>query len=257
MRPELTPRFVQPAFVPSHVRRRAVRPVVSGIRSLIVASAMCLALVVYGSSAHAQDASEARAGLIRIEWPGGTLEEFVKAVQATSPKPWVNVVLLADDAASASVRPVRIPPMSVRDVTPTTLFRSLVYMAPTGYEVFVNVTEDTTDDAVIATEPIITIRARRTVGAAEAAAKAAQPSVVVIDLSVYLLSADGENIEGGPAKERLDRLMDAIGAALALDDRPVVAAQLRIHAPTGLLFVKGDEVQVSLVNEVINCIAGQ
>ena len=147
--------------------------------------------------------------------------------------------------------------MSVRDVTPTTLFRSLVYMAPTGYEVFVNVTEDTTDDAVIATEPIITIRARRTVGAAEDAAKAAQPSVVVIDLSVYLLSADGENIEGGPAKERLDRLMDAVGAALALDDRPVVAAQLRIHAPTGLLFVKGDEGQVSLVNEVINCIAGQ
>ena len=257
MRPELTPRFVQPAFVPSHVRRRAVRPVVSGIRSLIVASAMCLALVVYGSSAHAQDASEARAGLIRIEWPGGTLEEFVKAVQATSPKPWVNVVLLADDAASASVRPVRIPPMSVRDVAPTTLFRSLVHMAPTGCEILVNVTEDTTDDAVIATEPIITIRARRVVGAAEAAAKAAQPSVVVIDLSVYLLSADGENIEGGPAKERLDRLMDAIGAALALDDRPVVAAQLRIHAPTGLLFVKGDEGQVSLVNEVINCIVGQ
>lgn len=218
---------------------------------------MCLALVVYGSSAHAQDASEARAGLIRIEWPGGTLEEFVKAVQATSPKPWVNVVLLADDAASASVRPVRIPPMSVRDVAPTTLFRSLVHMAPTGYEVLVNVTEDTTDDAVIATEPIITIRARRTVDTAEAAAKAAQPSVVVIDLSVYLLSADGENIEGGPAKERLDRLMDAVGAALALDDRPVVAAQLRIHAPTGLLFVKGDEGQVSLVNEVISCIAGQ
>ena len=257
MRPELTPRFVQPAFVPSHVRRRGVRPVVSGIRSLIVASAMCLALVVYGSSAHAQDASEARAGLIRIEWPGGTLEEFVKAVQATSPKPWVNVVLLADDAASASVRPVRIPPMSVRDVAPTTLFRSLVHMAPTGCEILVNVTEDTTDDAVIATEPIITIRARRTVGAAEAAAKAAQQSVVVIDLSVYLLSADGENIEGGPAKERLDRLMDAVGAALALDDRPVVAAQLRIHAPTGLLFVKGDEGQVSLVNEVINCIVGQ
>lgn len=257
MRPELTPRFVQPAFVPSHVRRRAVRPVVSGIRSLIVASAMCLALVVYGSSAHAQDASEARAGLIRIEWPGGTLEEFVKAVQATSPKPWVNVVLLADDAASASVRPVRIPPMSVRDVAPTTLFRSLVHMAPTGCEILVNVTEDTTDDAVIATEPIITIQARRVVGATEAAAKAAQPSVVVIDLSVYLLSADGENIESGPAKKALDRLMDAIGAALTLDDRPVVAAQLRIHAPTGLLFVKGDEVQVSLVNEVINCIAGQ
>jgi hypothetical protein len=51
--------------------------------------------------------------------------------------------------------------------------------------------------------------------------------------------------------------MDAVGAALALDDRPVVAAQLRIHAPTGLLFVKGDEGQVSLVNEVIDRIVGQ
>lgn len=257
MRPELAPRFVQSAFVPDRVRQRAVRPVLAGIRALIVASAMCLAPVVFGSSAQAQDASETRAGLIRIEWPGGTLEEFVKAVQATSAQPAVNVVLVADDADSGSARSVRIPPMSVRDVAPTTLFRSLVYMAPTGCEILVNVTEDRTDDAVIATEPIITIRARRVVGAAEAAAKAAQPSVVVIDLHVYLLSADGENIESAPAKKALDRLMDAIGAALTLDDRPVVAAQLRIHAPTGLLFVKGDEVQVSLVNEVINCIVGQ
>ena len=210
-------------------------------------------------------ASEARAGLIRLDWAGGTLQDFVKAVQGMAPQQPVNVVLL-DDAAA--VNAVKIAPISVRDVTPTALFRSLVHLAPEGSQLIVTVTGDMAAaagdaesgarDAGRATgAPIITIRARRTVGAAEAAAKAAQPSVVVIDLSVYLLSADGGNIEGAPAKERLDRLMDAVGAALALDDRPVVAAQLRIHAPTGLLFVKGDEVQVSLVNEVINCIAGQ
>ena len=210
-------------------------------------------------------ASEARAGLIRLDWAGGTLQDFVKAVQGMAPQQPVNVVLL-DDAAA--VNAVKIAPISVRDVTPTALFRSLVHLAPEGSQLIVTVTGDMAAaagdaepgarDAGRATgAPIITIRARRTVGAAEAAAKAAQPSVVVIDLSVYLLSADGGNIEGAPAKERLDRLMDAVGAALALDDRPVVAAQLRIHAPTGLLFVKGDEGQVSLVNEVINCIVGQ
>ena len=210
-------------------------------------------------------ASEARAGLIRLDWAGGTLQDFVKAVQGMAPQQPVNVVLL-DDAAA--VNAVKIAPISVRDVTPTALFRSLVHLAPEGSQLIVTVTGDTAAaagdaepgarDAGRATgAPIITIRARRTVGAAEAAAKAAQPSVVVIDLYLYLRSDDGENIEGGPAKERLDRLMDAVGAALTLDDRPVVAAQLRIHAPTGLLFVKGDEVQVSLVNEVINCIAGQ
>ena len=210
-------------------------------------------------------ASEARAGLIRLDWAGGTLQDFVKAVQGMAPQQPVNVVLLDDDAA---VNAVKIAPISVRDVTPTALFRSLVHLAPEGSQLIVTVTGDMAAaagdaepgarDAGRATgAPIITIRARRTVGAAEAAAKAAQPSVVVIDLYVYLLGDDGENIEGGPAKERLDRLMDAVGAALTLDDRPVVAAQLRIHAPTGLLFVKGDEVQVSLVNEVINCIAGQ
>ena len=210
-------------------------------------------------------ASEARAGLIRLDWAGGTLQDFVKAVQGMAPQQPVNVVLL-DDAAA--VNAVKIAPISVRDVTPTALFRSLVHLAPEGSQLIVTVTGDMAAaagdaepgarDAGRATgAPIITIRARRTVGAAEAAAKAAQPSVVVIDLSVYLLSADGENIESDPAKKALDRLMDAIGAALALDDRPVVAAQLRIHAPTGLLFVKGDEGQVSLVNEVINCIAGQ
>ena len=210
-------------------------------------------------------ASEARAGLIRLDWAGGTLQDFVKAVQGMAPQQPVNVVLL-DDAAA--VNAVKIAPISVRDVTPTALFRSLVHLAPEGSQLIVTVTGDMAAaagdaepgarDAGRATgAPIITIRARRTVGAAEAAAKAAQPSVVVIDLSVYLLSADGENIESDPAKKALDRLMDAVGAALALDDRPVVAAQLRIHAPTGLLFVKGDEGQVSLVNEVINCIVGQ
>ena len=209
-------------------------------------------------------ASEARAGLIRLDWAGGTLQDFVKAVQGMAPQQPVNVVLL-DDAAA--VNAVKIAPISVRDVTPTALFRSLVHLAPEGSQLIVTVTGDMAAaagdaepgarDAGRATgAPIITIRARRAVGAAEAAAKAAQPSVVVIDLSQYL-DWEGNGIEGGPAKERLDRLMDAVGAALALDDRPVVAAQLRIHAPTGLLFVKGDEGQVSLVNEVINCIVGQ
>lgn len=208
-------------------------------------------------------ASEARAGLIRLDWAGGTLQDFVKAVQGMAPQP-VNVVLL-DDAAA--VNAVKIAPISVRDVTPTALFRSLVHLAPEGSQLIVTVTGDMAAaagdaepgarDAGRATgAPIITIRARRVVGAAEAAAKAAQPSVVVIDLSQYL-DWEGNGIESGPAKERLDRLMDAVGAALALDDRPVVAAQLRIHAPTGLLFVKGDEGQVSLVHEVIDRIVGQ
>lgn len=211
-------------------------------------------------------ASEARAGLIRLDWAGGTLQDFVKAVQGMAPQQPVNVVLLDDDAA---VNAVKIAPISVRDVTPTALFRSLVHLAPEGSQLIVTVTGDMAAaagdaepgarDAGRATgAPIITIRARRAVGAAEAAAKAAQPSVVVIDLWAYLMmSADGENIESGPAKESLDRLMDAVGAALALDDRPVVAAQLRIHAPTGLLFVKGDEGQVSLVHEVVDRIIGQ
>jgi hypothetical protein len=208
-------------------------------------------------------ASEARDGLIRLDWAGGTLQDFVKAVQGMAPQP-VNVVLL-DDAAA--VNAVKIAPISVRDVTPTALFRSLVHLAPEGSQLIVTVTGDMAAaagdaepgarDAGRATgAPIITIRARRVVGAAEAAAKAAQPSVVVIDLSQYL-DWEGNGIEGGPAKERLERLMDAVGAALALDDRPVVAAQLRIHAPTGLLFVKGDEGQVSLVHEVIDRIVGQ
>lgn len=209
-------------------------------------------------------ASEARAGLIRLDWAGGTLQDFVKAVQGMAPQQPVNVVLL-DDAAA--VNAVKIAPISVRDVTPTALFRSLVHLAPEGSQLIVTVTGDMAAaagdaepgarDAGRATgAPIITIRARRVVGAAEAAAKAAQPSVVVIDLSQYL-DWEGNGIESGPAKERLDRLMDAVGAALALDDRPVVAAQLRIHAPTGLLFVKGDEGQVSLVHEVIDRIVGQ
>jgi hypothetical protein len=214
----------------------------------------------------AERSSQARAGLIKIDWPGGTLADLVKAIrEVTQPDP-VNVVLL-DDGASGPIADLHIAPISVRDVTPTVLLRAIAELVPPGWRLAVTVTGDGSagpdpkeSDAGTAVRapgaPIITIRARRVVGAAEAAAEGARPSVVVIDLSVYL-SGDGDSIEGGPAKERLDRLMDAVGAALTLDDRPVVAAQLRIHAPTGLLFVKGDAGQVSLVNEVIDRIAGQ
>ena len=277
MRTEQTRHRARSAFASSHARRRGIRSVLAGVRAVIVASAATIAPVAHGTGLQVQGASQAapavdsavaaRAGLIRLDWAGGTLQDFVKAVQATAPQQPVNVVLLDDGAEGGSVTSVRIPPVSVRDVTPTVLFRSLVHLAPAGSELIVTVTGDTAAaagdaesgarDAGRATgAPIITIRARRVVGAAEAAAKAAQPSVVVIDLSQYL-DWEGNGIEGGPAKERLERLMDAVGAALALDDRPVVAAQLRIHAPTGLLFVKGDEGQVSLVHEVIGHIAGQ
>lgn len=277
MRTEQTRHRARSAFASSHARRRGIRSVLAGVRAVIVASAATIAPVAHGTGLQVQGASQAapavdsavaaRAGLIRLDWAGGTLQDFVKAVQATAPQQPVNVVLLDDGAEGGSVTSVRIPPVSVRDVTPTVLFRSLVHLAPAGSELIVTVTGDTAAaagdaesgarDAGRATgAPIITIRARRTVGAAEAAAKAARPSVVVIDLSQYL-DWEGNGIESGPAKERLDRLMDAVGAALTLDDRPVVDAELRIHGPTGLLFVKGDEGQVSLVNEVIDRIVGQ
>ena len=212
-------------------------------------------------------ASAARAGLIRLDWTGGTLQDFVKAVQAMSPQQPVNVVLLEDGAAAGAVNSVKIAPIAVRDVTPTALFRSLVHMAPEGSDLVVTVTDDTAAAAGDAEPgaheagratgaPIITIRARRAAGAAEAAAKAARPSVEVIDLSEYL-ARDGDGIESGAAKERLDRLMDAVGAALTLDDRPVAAAELRIHGPTGLLLVKGDDGQVFLVRRVIEQIVSQ
>jgi hypothetical protein len=212
-------------------------------------------------------ASEARAGLIRLDWTGGTLQDFVKAVQATTPQQPVNVVLLDDGATAAAVNAVKIAPISVRDVTPTALFRSLVHLAPEGSELIVTVTGDMAavagdaepgarDAGRAAGAPIITIRARRAVGAAGAAAKEARPSVEVIDLSEYL-ARDGDGIESAAAKERLDRLMDAVGAALTLDDRPVVAAELRIHRPTGLLLVKGDDGQVFLVRRVIEQIVSQ
>ena len=277
MRTEQTRHRARSAFPSSHARRRGIRSVLAGVRAVIVASAATIAPVAHGTVLQAQGASQAapavdsavaaRAGLIRLDWAGGTLQDFVKAVQATAPQQPVNVVLLDDGAEGGSVTSVRIPPISVRDVTPTVLFRSLVHLAPAGSELIVTITGDMTaaggdaepgaHEAGRATgAPIITIRARRAAGAAEAAAKAARPSVEVIDLSEYL-ARDGDGIESAAAKERLDRLMDAVGAALTLDDRPVVAAELRIHGPTGLLLVKGDDGQVFLVRRVIEQIVSQ
>lgn len=277
MRTEQTLHRARSAFASSHARRRGIRSVLAGVRAVIVASAATFASDAHGTGPQVQGASQAapavdpavtaRAGLIRLDWGGGTLQDFVNEVKAMAPQQPVNVVLFDDGAEGGSVTSVRIPPISVRDVTPTVLFRSLVHLAPAGSELIVTVTGDTAaaagesepgafDAAPPTGAPIITIRARRAVGAAEAAAKAALPSVEVIDLSEYL-GRDGEGIESGPAKERLDRLMDAVGAALTLDDRPIVKAELRIHGPTGLLLVKGDKGQVFLVREVIERIVRQ
>ncbi|MBU3683185.1 MAG: hypothetical protein FGM39_04090 [Phycisphaerales bacterium] len=207
-------------------------------------------------------ASESRAGLVRLDWPGGTLGEFVKAVQVAVPRQPVNVVLHERDGATGSVSSVHIGPISVRDVTPTALFRSLVYLAPQGNELLVQVTGDETPDAPgsgpgareagrAAGAPIITIWSRPTAGSPGAPSPAARPAVEIIDLSAYLFQ-DGTGLQAAPAKERLDRLMDAIGAALDLSGQlGVEARDFRIHEPTGLLMVKGDDAQRMLVRDVV------
>lgn len=210
-------------------------------------------------------ASESRAGLVRLDWPGGTLGEFVKAVQAAVPRQPVNVVLHERDGATGPVSSVHIGPISVRDVTPTALFRSLVYLAPQGNELLVMVTGDETPDAPgpgpgareagrAVGAPIITIWSRPTAGSPGAPSPAARPAVEIIDVSGYLFQG-GSDLQARPAKDRLDRLMDAVGAALKLTG-PAGAdgADFRIHEPTGLLMVKGDDGQRALVVQVVEAI---
>ena len=212
----------------------------------------------------AERSSQARAGLIRIDWPGGTLADLVNAIrQVTQPEP-VNIVLL-DDGASGPIADLHIAPISVRDVTPTVLLRAIAGLEPPGWRLAVTVTGDgsagpdpkESDEGTAVRAPgapIITIRARRTSEPAATMPVSAEPYLEVIDLSHYLTrDIDGARaVDGKDRQERLARLMDAIGAAIALEGG--ASPELRMHESTGLLLVRGTPAQVDPVLRVIKTI---
>ena len=197
-------------------------------------------------------ASEVESRLITIDWKGGTLAELLNTCRGTR----MNVVLAGGVATANAI----IPSLSVRDVEPSVFFRALATTPlEDGRWLRVVVTEPTPmksgseggnqralgEAEVAAAEralPIITIAIDSTESDHAGGGAVAAPSIGtdVYDISAYLKANPGS----------MEKINDAISTALELSGG-IEEIRVRLHEPTGLLFVRGPITQRKAVSQVV------
>jgi hypothetical protein len=197
-------------------------------------------------------AYEVQSRLITIDWKGGTLAELLDACKGMR----MNVVLVGGEATANAI----IPSLSVRDVEPSVFFRALATTPlEDGRWLSVVVTEPTPMKAgseggrqgalgeaeVAAAEralPIITISLDPVVAKDAGGGAVVAPSIGtdVYDISAYLKANPGS----------MEKINDAISAALELSGG-IEEIRVRLHEPTGLLFVRGPITQRKAVSQVV------
>lgn len=197
-------------------------------------------------------ASEVESRLITIDWKGGTLAELLDTCRGTR----MNVVLAGGVATANAI----IPSLSVRDVEPSVFFRALATTPlEDGRSLSVEITEPTpmktgSEDGkqralgeaeVAAAEralPIITIAIYSTESDHAGGGAVAAPSIGtdVYDISAYLKANPGS----------MEKINDAISTALELSGG-IEEIRVRLHEPTGLLFVRGPITQRKAVSQVV------
>lgn len=167
--------------------------------------------------------------LVSLDFPGGTLGEFVQHLQRAA---GIVNVLLVDDARAWPVPPIRVSKVQVA--------QALKAVEQATW------TEDGKIDLRPSNgrgEPIWTIRVERRTK------KAPPPDeqVLVVSLTELTQPAPGDPADA-PVTLRPETVLTAIEAG---SKDFVGVPELRFHRESGLLFVKGDVQQLSLVREVM------
>jgi hypothetical protein len=168
----------------------------------------------------------------------------------------MNVVLVGGEATANAI----IPSLTVQDVEPSVFFRALATTPlEDGRSLSVVITEPTpmktgSEDGkqralgeaeVAAAEralPIITIAIDSTESDHAGGGAVAAPSIGtdVYDISAYLKANPGS----------MEKINDAISTALELSGG-IEEIRVRLHEPTGLLFVRGPITQRKAVSQVV------
>jgi hypothetical protein len=201
-------------------------------------------------------AFEARSCLISIEWKGGTLSELLQACGETR----MNVVLVGGEATANAI----IPSLTVQDVEPSVFFRALATTpledgrtlrvvvtepAPTN-QTSTNSSQPTLADvkatAAERSLPVITISLNGSDarGADDLSSPAASIGTDVYDISAYLIANPGS----------MEKINEAITVALELSGG-LSEIKLRLHEPTGLIFVRGPITHRKAVSQVLQMFA--
>jgi hypothetical protein len=178
---------------------------------------------------------------ISVNFPGGTLEEYVRALREATKDP-VNVSLQGDAAR------LRIEPLVLREVSIESALRAALGSRP-GQNLLENdgsmtSTRLETIQATAAGKPVFVITTQRVPGGGPGSADA---SIDVLTIRSLVQSDDAKHQD---AREQV--VLAAIDSGLKLlGSTEGVKPQIDYHQDSGLLLVRGQARDVALVREIV------
>lgn len=214
-----------------------------GVVAATVAQGSGLAERAYGQAqqpgqpARAADASEEVQGpIINLEFPGGTLREYIAAVQRAAGQETVNVLVPAEAAN------LPLPPISMKQVSARTALEALRWAFPQRSPHVVRIVPVGGPGSV---SPTFAVEYVPTGIVSASGATPPPDRVDVLSIRDLIDPADGG--AGLP----VEALLTSVEAALALngtDRKP----ELRFHEASGLLIVRGTVDQIDIVRDLVD-----
>ncbi len=210
-----------------------ITPLVAAL-ALLIASPPSLAQSDPGSSG-----AGANSESLSVQFPGGTLREYVNALNAATETP-LNIIL-QNEAADLPVPPIELRSVAVGTALEVAVpDRSEVFMADDGSQGRLTQTiRQINSDSRFAPAYIINVvRQTRRPGVNSASS---QPSTSIEVFSLAEIVRDESEIESA---------LHAVDIALGLSPSSN-KAELKYHEETGLLIVSGTKAQIKSINKVI------
>lgn len=190
----------------------------------------------------AADWGKVQGPVVSLDFPGGTLREYVGAVQRAAGKDTVNVLLPAEAAD------LPLPPISMKDVSARTALEAVQWAFPQMGPHRVDVTPFGSPESGSPTFAVayMAMGDRGPVPPSQPA----RPR----DVEVFSIRELIEPAEGGDGVP-VETLLTSIEAALSLKDVGV-APDLKFHEDSGLLIVRGTGEQIGTVKSLLREIRG-
>lgn len=190
--------------------------------------------------------------IVTVSFPGGTVKDYVKAVQAAAAETSVNVLVPAEAAE------VPLPPISLKGVTVKTALEALAYAYPTGIGVehsfavrsFGESSDSATAFAILysrSRQPQTTLPAGPQFAPHYGPHAPAQ--IQVFSLTEFIDPPALARAED--AAMPVEVLLTAVEAALALGGDEAPEAEVRFHKESGILIVRGTSQQIDLVRSLL------
>lgn len=210
------------------------------------------------SEGHATpERTEPRTPIVDINFRGGTLSEFVEAIQAAAhPEPFN--VMIPREAAD-----IPMPPVAMRQVSAEAAIRTAAFGRQSGTDEMITIVEVSrgiTDGA-----PVFAVNFRRFTSGQRGQAPAQTEPPVETTVEVFSLSEliRPELIRPLPDDSagvtiKPETILSAIESAVAISgEREAEAATIRFHEESGMLLVRGTHQQVFAIDRILRLLKGE